>query len=49
MAIIEHYDGTEPEPIAEGVTICGRCAANGHMRDGFDLALLAALVPAAQS
>ena len=38
---------TEPEAIAEGVMICGRCIANDHLNaaDGFTQALLASLVP----
>jgi hypothetical protein len=42
--LTEHVDGTQPEAIGEGVTICGRCVANDHMRDGFRELLLAALV-----
>lgn len=44
MAVIEHCDGTKPQVIGEGVGICGRCVANGHLRDGFGELILAALV-----
>jgi hypothetical protein len=36
----------EPEPIAEGVMICGRCVGNEHVVDPeFRDAMLAALLP----
>lgn len=38
-------DGTEPEPVAEGVIICGRCIANRHLDDGVRELILAALLP----
>jgi hypothetical protein len=44
MALTEHYDGTKPQAIGEGVEICGRCVANEHMRDGFSDLILASLV-----
>lgn len=28
--IWEHYDGTQPQAIGEGVMACGRCIANDH-------------------
>lgn len=44
--ICEHYDGTQPEPLGEGVMICGRCIANEHMADPeFCGAMLGALLP----
>ena len=38
-------DGTEPEPIAEGVLICGRCIRNGHPDPPVRALMLAALLP----
>jgi hypothetical protein len=41
------WDGvvTEPEVIAEGVTMCGRCIANEHDRDDMIAEILRLLVP----
>jgi CO dehydrogenase/acetyl-CoA synthase alpha subunit len=47
------YDGTvyEPEPIAEGVMMCGRCIGNEHHAGEFNVVplILAALVPGASA
>jgi hypothetical protein len=46
MEIEEWYDGTEPEALGEGVSICGRCVANQHMTDPDVLeAMLRSLLP----